>query len=453
MKRSLILLVPCLLFASSTSDGAAPERTSRSAPPETEVIQACRPGAPDFVKARRGLEAIGDRIEALAPSDTPKAEYEALIELLAGPCFGLAPHWPSWTDTEPETAFALQNFWEAGGESWVAQFLELDAPSPVYSWTVPTLRKTLGANPKRNHSLAPLLCPLGEDECGVETRGWELRARSAFEGFAYRKSYGELTREREEPAPPSRHQCSDLAVEKPRLDRWSIWMNCLQETEAKQDALPLGHMRSPEVGWWFLQGRRGHHFFCDEIRAYHLGTGTAFVVSSCSRLVLRRDGSVDGDDTNSLRKTQTRVGQLPLAALREAAWMAFLAPEVQEDVVLFGTGTALPPEISPVKRSVQGRGLGGFSFSGSSGQTRLDWSWSRGPSQHHSGNLVWPQDDNRAGYDHAVKLLQIAEANFVESCPRAALPSWLIDRIGVDQTSPGLIANLRALMETELCSE
>ena len=133
--------------------------------------------------------------------------------------------------------------------------------------------------------------------------------------------------------------------------------------------------------------------------------------------------------------------------------MSFLAPEVQEGVVLSSTGTALPPEITPVRRSGQGMGFGTGSGSGSSAQTRLNWTWSQSPGHRHSGDLLWPEDYDRAGYDHAVKLLQIAEASFVESCPRAALPGWLTDLMRRDETSGELIANLRSLMEAELCSE
>jgi len=212
-------------------------------------------------------------------------------------------------------------------------------------------------------------------------------------------------------------------------------------------------MRAPESGWWVLEGRRGHHSFCDEIRAYHLETGTAFVVSSCSRLVLRNDGSVDGRGTDTLRKVQTRMGQLPLDSLREAAWMTFLAPEVQEGVVLSGTGTALPPEITPAQRSGQGMGFGAVGGSGSSAQTRLNWTWSRSQGQRHSGALIWPEDYDRAGYDHAVKLLQTAEASFVESCPRAALPNWLTDPRRLKKSSAELIANLRSLMDVEWCRD
>ena len=453
MKRSLLLLLPSLLLAAPPGDAAAPHRTSGSAPPEAEVIGACSPGEPDFVAARRELKTIAGRVEALARGDDPKAEFEALKRLLAGPCFGLAPHWPRGRDAEPETALVLQNFWRAGGEAWFAQFLGLHAPPPVYSRTVPTLRKSFGSDTDREHPLAPLLCPLAEAGCGQETRDWELRARSALEGFSYRNDEDDGTRKRAESSRPGRQYCRDLAVEKPRLERWAVWMNCLQETEARQDALPFGHMRTPESGWWVLHGRRGHHSFCDEIRAYHLETGTAFVVSSCSQLVLRNDGSVDGHSTDTLRKVETHVGQLPLDSLREAAWMTFLAPEVQERVVLSGTETALPPEITPVQRSGQGMGSGAFGGAGSSAQTRLNWTWSRSQGHRHSGDLIWPEDYNRAGYAHAAKLLQTAEASFVESCPRAALPSWLIDPRRLDETSAELIANLRTLMKTELCSE
>ena len=40
--------------------------------------------------------------------------------------------------------------------------------------------------------------------------------------------------------------------------------------------------RRPDTGWLVIAGRRGHYQFCDTIRAYHLGTGAAFIDDSCT---------------------------------------------------------------------------------------------------------------------------------------------------------------------------
>nr|WP_128798116.1 hypothetical protein [Corallococcus coralloides] len=58
--------------------------------------------------------------------------------------------------------------------------------------------------------------------------------------------------------------------------------------------LELGRIRAPMDGWLVIRGRRGHYSFCDQLDAFHLGTGTLYRSSSCSGLALKSDGRVDG---------------------------------------------------------------------------------------------------------------------------------------------------------------
>ncbi len=136
--------------------------------------------------------------------------------------------------------------------------------------------------------------------------------------------------------------------------------------------------------------------------------------------------------------------------------------------MLYGVGTTLPADITPMRPlygSVRGFGWGaGGGFH--SGQTTLSWMWTDGRRQHITGKLTWPEDLRRAGYQHAVKLLQIAEAGFVEGCPTARLPRGLNinankgARSGIlgvfqsrhpDVLSQPLLNTLSDLFTTELC--
>ena len=428
--------------------------TPDEGPLSGEEVRPCLPNEKDFVTAQRELQEIGARIESLAQGRSPRAEFEALKTLLKGPCFELAPHWPQPGDAEPQTAIALQEFWRSGGERWFAQFLALHGEAPLYSWTAPTLRKSFGSDLDREHPLASLLCPLGAPECGLETRAWERRARAYLDEFSVRQVDGHTTEKRVDTGRYARVRCRDVAVKEPRLERWSSWMHCLQQAEATQAALPLGHMKAPDSGWWLIKGRRGHYSFCDEIRAYHLQTGAAYVVSSCGQLVALMGGPGDESGSDKVGTVKTRVGRLSLDVLREAAWMAFLAPEVQDAVVLSGTSTELPPEVTPARLSGQGRGFGSASQRrGSSAQTRLNWSWSKNQQPSHSGGLLWPEDYDRAAYNHAVELLKTAEASFAGSCAPEPLPRWLAESVRLGESSAELIAGLGTLVAADVCSE
>jgi hypothetical protein len=58
-----------------------------------------------------------------------------------------------------------------------------------------------------------------------------------------------------------------------------------------------------------IRGRRGHYDFCDELGAYDMETGAAYVAKSCSGLHLRTDGSVDFEGTNAARKAAVVAGR------------------------------------------------------------------------------------------------------------------------------------------------
>ena len=128
--------------------------------------------------------------------------------------------------------------------------------------------------------------------------------------------------------------------------RYQPWRACVERARPKQVALPLGDFKAPETGWLVIAGRRGHYEFCDTIRAYHLGTGAAFIDDSCSALELQSDGQIDRAATNKGRARRVTAGVVPTENLREALWMLLLRGETEE-VQLHTAFYPLPEGITP----------------------------------------------------------------------------------------------------------
>ena len=123
--------------------------------------------------------------------------------------------------------------------------------------------------------------------------------------------------------------------------------------------------------------------------------------------------------------------------------------------MLFSSGVALPSNVPPVRRRAStGAGLGA-SGHWSSNQTVLDWSWLAEGSgvRSHRGTLTWPADHNRAGYDHAVKLLQVAEASISLDCSGETLPAWVLRELLQAGPVPLSRNAVQGLFEPEGCEE
>lgn len=407
----------------------APEPTAevRAVVAASDDEPALRPCAasPEADDARTAIAALSKRVEALLPTDDPKPLAGELVTLLDGPCFRLI----RWDLHELGAAFdasaSLRAFFGRGGRAWLEQVLHYDEPADGggrVSTTPPTPRKTLTLDVAPSHPLAALLCREGDAACGAETVGWQRRADRFFELFGLVKHL-----ERRGAAPRAEQSaCEARALTKPVLRRFAEFRACMRESETPRTMFPLGRFRAPREGWFFVRGRRGHHSFCDEVRAYDLASGSAYVVRSCSGLVLRDGGSVDGKKTDAAREAKDEVGRVSADAIREAAWMALFASEVQHDAVHGGLGWYIPPSIEVAHAGGVSGGSFGGSFRSNSSQTELTYAWVTRGSVVKSGTLTWAQDFNDAAREHAVSLLAIAEASFVAGCPPTALPSPLV---------------------------
>lgn len=407
-KASPAQRAPSARAIAATDAGAKPPQAGAAA--DDPPLRACRKGTADHAKASAAVDALEAHLSALRPEADATPVVAELTSVLAMPCFALAEgDTPNFGELAFDSPFALQRWWEAGGESWLRHYLELGdgggtPNAPIWSWVAPTPRRSLTRETKDAGPLAPLLCPARDDACGRETSGWRLRATRAFDAHARARRHAEAAAIDD----PLEH-CRRKAAGAPAPERYDAWRECLDETTLRVDELPLGHFRAPKDGWLVLRGRRGHHAFCDEVRAYDLATGAAWTHGTCSNLALRSDGSVDRAATNAARVPKTTLGRLPLDALREAALVTILSPRADHDVVRDGYGRALPPDVTPMRAAAS---LHGLSLSGSYGsnQTTLQWSWIVKGVSIATGELTYPEHHDDAVRDHAIALLRIAEA-------------------------------------------
>src|SRR5262249_6651162 len=125
----------------------------------------------------------------------------------------------------------------------------------------------------------------------------------------------------------------------------------------------------------------------------------------------------------------------------EAVWMALFADEVDDGMRLSAEMFEVPRELS-VRATGTGFGSVGGSFTGSSAQTRLAWTYLAGGKVVKSGALTYPQDYDDGAKEHALQLLLIAEASFEPGCP----PAPILARIEPGTVQPG-VSHLDATSE------
>jgi hypothetical protein len=355
-------------------------------------------------------------------------------EILASPCYQrLALEPPVHLDFDGP--LALETWWRSGGGSWLESFLFFRDEGPGHDnggfalFIGPDARRILDqravgakdASPGRR-ALAWLVCPDAEADCGKTTAGWVARADRAFEAEAYRDVfYLTWQRDMADETLPIRKPCEAKALAAEEKERFRVLRTCLEDVQLHQWAMPLGRFRSPDAGWLVVRGRRGHYAFCDELRAYDLATGTAYVAQSCSGLEFGNDGMVDNKQVDAARKIRVKMGAMSADNLRELAFAMLLAPEVERDLVLDARYFTTPPGITPVLSA--GPRLERFQTqeARTSADTALTWTLVRGGAATNGGSFGWPRSWNVAEA-HIGDLLAVAEGGFVEGCPAAPLP-------------------------------
>jgi hypothetical protein len=330
---------------------------------------------------------------------------------------------------DADSAIALKTFWEKGGRRWLEHYLKLGAPQAAgqvqHSVIAPTMPQTLTEESSPSHPLRSLLCSSDDLVCGRATRGWGQRAEQAFESFARGQRLRWAAHDPKGSAIQSEQSCSQLAKALPEVERYAGWQECIATLQLRVAALPLGGIAAPDAGWLLVRGRRGHYAFCDELRAYDLATGAAYVARSCSRLALGHTGRVDPATTDAARRVESHAGRVVVDNLREAAWMILLAADVQQPAVRDGAAIAIPSHVTVNRTAKKPPRRAAYALGKSSDQTRLAWSYLRRGRVVHHGTLTWPSSYDAAAQDHAAKLLHVAEQGFEAGCPPARLPTEL----------------------------
>jgi hypothetical protein len=369
--------------------------------------------------ARRELARVDALIRGLRPGDDVGAANRALQALLAGPCFTLSEE---SARLPAPSALSLRTFWESGGEWWARSYLDRRASAGPGTQLVvpPDARPSLTAESRSERVPLDVLCPAADETCGAETRGWRLRAER-FLRMAYSAHGG---RKPGQAAPAA--ACWEEARQKPEAQRYAEWRVCLEGARPLVPVLPLGSFRAPARGWWTLTGARATQArSCNELRAYHLETGAAFIAQSCADEVLDGRGVRDAAASEATRRLQVSAGRLPVESLREFAWMAVLASQVKL-AQLEAAAYPLPDGLAPRWPRGMGYGAGApGAFWGRQNTTTLAWGWfADGPLAQ--GRLTWPPADHPTGEAYAAHLLQAVEGAFLEGCPPARVPSGVL---------------------------
>jgi hypothetical protein len=446
-----LVLTPVLMFvvapaargqpARRPTPQAAPQAGPRSRPrpaagSAASEIRPCRPDSALHREATQALAALGAQIEALAPAADPGPASTALTALLAHPCLRLADLDLAKPPTF-DSAVALKDFWKESGADWLQAYLDHAKPGAEGGGkiVVPAApRPTLSRETHPGHDLTPLLCSLADAACAVRTRGWALRAGDAVEQHDYLSD-------------SDSEECGRKARSERPPRRYEAWRACIEAKIVPIMALPLGGLNAPADGWLVIHGRRGHYEFCDEIRAYDLATGSAYVAQRCDGLIRMWTGEGAVPDAGQVK---AQAGQVVRENLRETAWMMLLAPFVGETAARSVHHLYLPDGIE-LRRSARIEPRSRVRMI-SSDQTELAWSYVRQGAVMATGTLTWPTDYADTARAHAVRLLEITEAAFAPGCPRAVLPAGLIStaRLGDEPGVSPLDASAGELDRTAL---
>lgn len=447
-------------------DAGARSEDTDSDPIWLQPLEPCRPGSPKHREASAGLESLRSQLDqrqaspTRSPSSPPspqgRAEVLELAELnqslralLTNHCFAFAEHENPRGVTAPSVA-AFRAWWLAGGHGWLRSYLHLGDPSSPEGQKIvlpPAMPQLPRLGSAEKEIPIEMLCAPASD-CGPIVAGWEARAEAALRyhavdngraapSHAIGRSGAPEPKEPKAPKEPKDPCLAELARAARPSERYMGWRRCVDQQDEPEYGLPFGSFRPLVRGWLIVRGRRGHYQFCDEVRAYDLATGAAFVAKDCSGLALRGNGSVDAAAIAQGRVQSTEIGRLPLDALREAAWMLALAPQV-EARHRHSRAVPLPKGLRPIWRVLHSTTGRGGSAWGSSAQTLLGWAivdaGDRGRTVAR-GRLTWP-GSSEPGEHHAAQLLDIAERSLVPGCPPAGLPASLPLDLGQPAVSP-----------------
>ncbi|MDI1444332.1 hypothetical protein QHF85_09805 [Polyangium sp. 6x1] len=363
------------------------------------------------------------RLVSKLPPDASAADAvtERIAKLFNSPCYmdGTLARSLDTTELKAARAWAVAKWWDSGGQDFLQDALQ-HANAVHFAPSIPRMiaPELLPASDPRR----AILCPSFGAACDPVAQGAaldvgrELVRIGLLQARARRESSADDGR-------GSPEACARSVRKEPPAERLARYAACVERLVPELPALPESRYRSPQ-GWLVLRGRRGHYSFCDEVRAYDLETGTAYIASRCGGLVLDTGGAVNQGATRGTGAMKTQVGTLSVDALRRLALALWLKDELDKDArpyAVFPVPASVPMP-DPDASSTFGFGMG--SGWGHSGQTSIQFEIHDGKSTLVSGTFVWP-DAFSVGDQMADDLVVSAETTFREGCPRAALPAGL----------------------------
>ncbi len=407
-------------------ESAPPAAVKTQTPKDAATLGFCT--VAELSDAHKEIDALGTLLRAL-PRDASPSDVlnERVAKLHASPCYANGQLSRDFHPAEIRAAraWSIAKWWDDGGNDYLRASLER-ANALHFAPSVPTLLAAellSSSDPVR-----AILCPSYGPACDPVAQGAALDVGRELE----RAALGRMVRgSGDEPA--SEQECARAIAKEAMGGRLARFTSCVDGLVPRRPALPEARYRSPK-GWLVLRGRRGHYQFCDEVRAYHLETGAAFVASRCSALVLMGGGSVNQDATRDAGGMKTQVGTVSVDALRRLALVLWLKDRVNDRERPYSE-VALPVGIPlPDPKSLSGFGYGSSGWM-SSAQTSIRFEIVDGTSTLVSGTFRWP--GAYAAADQAADdLVQSTEATLREGCPPAALPASLAPAGALGGVSP-----------------
>ncbi len=289
---------------------------------------------------------------------------------------------------------------------------------------------------------AAWICPDGSDACG-HAGSYVARAHAAFDGaelLAHRWNGPLVGSDGDDPMPNAfvgaRMGCEQVRQsdeERAKRTPFETFVMCVASSSPRTWRYPdAQRMRARHRGWLVLRGRRGHYAFSDEVGAYDLATGAAYVARSASALVLAGPG-VDFDAVDKQRRQEVVTGRVAVDQVRELAFLLATAPLLRAQrtkVQIVPVPEGLEPALTP-GRGAQRPFDVQEAWWRTSAQTSIAWQIIDGNTTIAEGDLTWP-DSYKAWEMHAGELVRVMEAGLSEGCPPARLPKGVVaGRAGV----------------------
>lgn len=398
-------------------------------PSAPRALGMCRADDPEVEKARIAFTSVDSKMGALRDGDETRDVLLALKALLGSRCFQLSRENPRSFETE--SALALRTWWASGGRDWVLSYLPAtgDVTHGERHVVLPPDLRGLAAIP-RHGAISALACARDDAACDEETTDWQRELEDEL---------GTRTQSCDDdpwdpPATPIQervaHACAEATSGLRGAVHYLHFRKCLERSRPTSGSAPrLARLKAPAQGWWVLRGRRGHYDFCDELHAYDLRSGAAFIAQSCSELALREGGHVDGAETERGRKLRVRVGSVSPASLRELAWLAILAHlgtdlSVQTGAQRYALPRGLEPAL-PRRSAVTARESNTGCVWTTSGHTSLSWTWFTALDPV-GDSFSWPSSSDPVE-DRLARLLERTEKTLVEGCPSSSFPASAVD--------------------------